>query len=279
MLLLTQTAAGMLALAGIGAFFPAVSTPASNSFLTLSAWGALHAGLIVSAFHLGRPLKAWRSFLGWRRSWMSKEIIAFSILSLAATILLAATFLAPQARGLPAVAMSTAMLGFLAVFCSAMIYVDTRRPFWSASRTFTQFFGTVALLGAGTGAVICPRFGGETIPALANHAVLWVLSPLVLQTTLLGCEAWRLVHSLSNPADPAHRSSMILYRRLGWVIGLRLALWFAMVLLALPSLNRGESHAALAMAALLLLFVSQLLERYGFFTAASAPRMPGGSPA
>ena len=31
----------------------------------------------TGALHLGQPLKAWRSFLGWRKSWFSREVIVF----------------------------------------------------------------------------------------------------------------------------------------------------------------------------------------------------------
>src|SRR5213075_2707713 len=34
--------------------------------------------LIAGSLHLGQPLKAWRSFLGWRNSWFSREVIALS---------------------------------------------------------------------------------------------------------------------------------------------------------------------------------------------------------
>ena len=51
----------------------------SNSvtyYVTLSAaLGAL--GLAASVFHLGQPLRAWRIFLGWRKSWLSREALVF----------------------------------------------------------------------------------------------------------------------------------------------------------------------------------------------------------
>ena len=42
------------------------------------AWAGLAAtllGLTASVLHLGKPMKAWRSFLGWRKSWLSREIL------------------------------------------------------------------------------------------------------------------------------------------------------------------------------------------------------------
>jgi Fe-S-cluster-containing dehydrogenase component len=37
------------------------------------------AAMGVSATHLGRPAQAWRAALNWRRSWLSREVIAFPV--------------------------------------------------------------------------------------------------------------------------------------------------------------------------------------------------------
>src|SRR5260370_539804 len=49
---------------------------------------------------------------------------------------------------------AAAMAGLLGVFTSAMVYVDTRRPFWSPRFAFVTFFGTTLLLGATFTAVV-----------------------------------------------------------------------------------------------------------------------------
>ncbi len=126
---------------GVGAFGAAGFS--SRADLVLLGWVALHAGLVASVFHLGRPLGAWRFFLGLRTSWMSREILAFGILSIAATGAVAATFV-PL---IPVSPLLVALLGLGAVFTSAMIYVDTRRSSWRAGVTFPRFFGSVMLLG------------------------------------------------------------------------------------------------------------------------------------
>ena len=42
-------------------------------------------GLISSVQHLGRPLFAFRSILGIRRSWLSREIVAFGVFAVLAS--------------------------------------------------------------------------------------------------------------------------------------------------------------------------------------------------
>lgn len=126
MLVLTQTAAGAFLCAAFS----------GEQMLKWIGAVALHAGLVASIFHLGRPLGAWRFFLGLRTSWMSREILAFGLFSMLA----AGSALTPFVpTGL------VAAWGIVSVFTSAMIYIDTRRPSWRAEQTAKRFFGSVAL--------------------------------------------------------------------------------------------------------------------------------------
>jgi len=55
----------------------------SQSFYALGSLVALSfliMGLFASFFHLGRPLRAWRSSSQWRTSWLSREVIILPIL-------------------------------------------------------------------------------------------------------------------------------------------------------------------------------------------------------
>src|SRR6185369_8533231 len=97
-------------------------------------------GVVAGTLHLGQPLKAWRSFLGWRKSWLSRELIAFAVFI--------AALGAHGAILHPLSSILAALLGLAAVACSAMVYADTRRPFWNAPVTLGKFFGTTLLLGA-----------------------------------------------------------------------------------------------------------------------------------
>ncbi len=93
-------------------------------------------GLAASAFHLGQPLRAWRIFLGWRQSWLSREAMVFS----------AWAPLAGAALIWPILVVPAAVTGLVGLACSAMIYIDTRRHFWRAAQTAPRFFGTAAVV-------------------------------------------------------------------------------------------------------------------------------------
>jgi Fe-S-cluster-containing dehydrogenase component/DMSO reductase anchor subunit len=84
-------------------------------FLILGA-----AGLGLSTLHLGRKERAWRAALNWRRSWLSREVLAVPLfLTLSAAHLL----LAPShAAGVLAVA-----AGVAALVCMDRVYVAVAR--------------------------------------------------------------------------------------------------------------------------------------------------------
>ncbi|HEY0708513.1 MAG TPA: DmsC/YnfH family molybdoenzyme membrane anchor subunit, partial [Polyangia bacterium] len=160
LLVLTQLAAGAYATNWVGKqLLPMPQT---------GPWALAHAGfslllvlvaLGASVFHLGRPLGAWRVFLGLGTSWMSREAIAFGVFAKLG-VLFAGSVLAARlepywgqhvvAFARPLLEGATAGLGLVGVFCSIMIYVVTRRTHWRAAMTATKFTGTTVLLGAAT---------------------------------------------------------------------------------------------------------------------------------
>ena len=90
--------------------------------LITMGWLAGALGLAASVFHLGQPLRAWRIFLGWRTSWLSREAMVFGAwFGLATTATIAASGLSPIALPLPPLLAATATTGLVGLFCSVMI--------------------------------------------------------------------------------------------------------------------------------------------------------------
>jgi formate dehydrogenase iron-sulfur subunit len=133
--------------------------------VTFASWLFGAIGLGASVFHLGQPLRAWRIFLGWRKSWLSREAIALGLWITTATCALVVPELTP----------ASAVLGLLGLGCSAMVYIDTRRVFWRAAQTVPRFFGTAAIVGA---AVVAPMIAGMMLLA----KMLWELRTFSSQT-------------------------------------------------------------------------------------------------
>lgn len=270
MLLLTQMAAGIHACATGIAMFDKPLFNLSLMPLAVAAFVILNLGLFVSVLHLGRPLGAWRAFLGLRTSWMSREIFAFSIFAAPAAGFAAAALWCP--RFAASVAAVTTVLGLAAIFCSVMIYVDTRRAFWTLGLTSMQFFGSIPLLGlAGTAATLA------WMPAVATASIhtLFVISALV-QCAFFAWECLTFRAQLTRAHDPNHRSALIIWNLLRKPVIARAVLSAVSLLCALLAIIcAGTPSALLATAGLVCLFAAQIIGRYFFFTAVVAYRMPG----
>lgn len=99
-----------------------------------------------STLHLGRPAFAYRALKMWKRSWLSREVLLFSLFSgVAAVYSLCLWFRFPGNAGLGAL---TALLGGAGVAASACIYLVRARPAWNTKHTVSEFFLTAVLLGS-----------------------------------------------------------------------------------------------------------------------------------
>ncbi len=254
----------MLTQAGIGILLSAHG----DLPLTLTGTAIFFCGMGASVLHLGQPLKAWRFFIGLRTSWLSREILAFSLFAPLPVLL--STFAAlpylPKLPIPPFIAdliplcsrlthFSAFPLSAIAVFTSVMIYHDTHRSLWRFPLGATRFFGTVVsfaalgnLIGRGPGLLACSLFAATVIAKLLPE----------LRLLKLGEDedaAW----------TPDTHSARLQLGPLGVILRARFtfALLAVLVSLTVPWI------------ALPILLFADLLERQLFFQSVHAPKMPG----
>ena len=256
MLVLSQISVGMFTVTDASML---LGQPVAPPAMAYTATGLLLTAMAVSVLHLGRPLGAWRFFLGLRTSWMSREILALNLLAGCALLDCGAvhwnTLVVPMT-------LVTAVLGLAAVFTSGMIYVDTRRPFWEAGLTHGKFFGSVLVLGLAAAAALTP-------------CVALVAAGLVARGVLIGWEQARNRQAFDDEECAWHRSALMLKVRLKWVREVREALFlltFVLSIFAMAGVGMGYCTTALLIVAV----GAQVLERYTFFAASMGLRMPGG---
>ncbi len=275
MLVLTQLAAGLfIASAGFSAY------PMAMKVLNLSGFLVHAVGLVVSVLHLGQPLRAWRAFLGWRRSWLSREIMAFGAFAKAAALAAVWPWLPdrllemlPPFVDLRLVTLAAAGAGLLGVICSAMVYVDTHRPYWGWRQTFPKFLGAMLLLGTS-----CAAATLRWVPGMTGASQL--LAGLALILLLLAAVTGHLVQrrAKANATHPWHLSALKLAHLKGAVLRQRQVLAGMAVALGIGSLLTSGSVASVAAGlSFLATFLWVLQERRLFFTCVTAPRMPGVS--
>jgi Fe-S-cluster-containing dehydrogenase component/DMSO reductase anchor subunit len=293
MLTLTQAAVGVLA-----AELVRTVAGVASSRAAATAWAALAVCMVAlgaSALHLGRPVLAFRALLGVRRSWLSREVLAFGLFAAAAGAY-ALSFLAAYVPALagaaaPAGAASlpvwvppsllagaaplltrlaaaqpwslalAVVAGLAGVYTSVMVYAATRRPCWSGARTAARFGGSVVVLGIAS--TLAVAGGGR---ALAAALAVAVAAKLAVE--LIGLRRRGLDDALGRSAALVRGPlAAIALARFGSA-----ALGGIVLPLAMTVLPASPTAAAAALACVL---VGELLERHLFFIAAPTPRMPG----
>ncbi len=296
MLVLTQLSVGAFAWGIVLERF--VSDEFSEDVRPVRAVMALVFGLLAvtaSVFHLGRPQYAFRAVLGLRHSWLSREIVVFGLFA-ALACLYAGAVVAPAAWPLPHdmirfLAWGVVVVGAVAVYCSVMIYASVRREYWDFPRTVVRFTMSSILLGLATLwlslaalAVIRPSEASVALVAASGPKIGCAL--MIVACAKLGWEAMLLRHLLSRAMTPLKRSALLMTRDLASPVVARFALGALGGIVAPALLFRQLSAGSLEnrqlelMIATMLLFgaslAGELLERFLFFAAVAAPRMPGG---
>ena len=262
MLVLTQAGIGGIWFSTMSAF---TTNQTSFAFSLLNA-SLILVGMAASIFHLGRPLQSWRAFMGVRRSWLSREILALNALAFGVLLQLAVEVLPVlSSKGYRAAVLAFCSLaGAAALLSSIMVYVDTPRVFWSAKQTVPRFLGTTLLLGtAGTA-----MFSNE--PLLFAATTFFAVAKFAFEMTIF--------NKLSAPNDDAlARSARLMAEALKPLTAFRFAsLLGGGVILAQFAFTREIAPAWIAPAIFITLLLSELAERSLFFRAVAQPKMPGG---
>lgn len=261
MLILSQAGVGMLLWEGLALIFNLQTSP----WITAVAIGLVILALALATLHLGRPLKAWRFMLGLKTSWMSREILAFQFFMLAAAMVFF-----DQGFEASAWTLGKSLLlvtGLLGIFCSSMIYIETRRVSWSQFRCFLRFGGTTLLLGLFGVCLLSLMDGTRVAPDLVLGLIL------ILLAVKCGLEA-REHLPLCFGYTLRLRSLLLQWKLLGsWTFTRWLAAWVSASALMLAL--AGTVQASLLILAAAACLIGEYCERSLFFRSALSRGMPG----
>jgi len=283
----------------VGAFLVALALEPSGapalfqSIRPLNAVGALGFGflaLATSVLHLGRPQYAFRALIGLRHSWLSREILAFGLFALLASLYAAANFVgAVSPRILQGLGAAVAVSGLAGVVCSVCVYAVTRRALWNGAATTVRFLLTTALLGIATfltslmlASIVGGSLSARELIALRGGTLCQLL--MAVAAAKLVFEASLFRHLQSRTSTSLKRSARLM---LGPLSNATLARFGCGILggICMPAFLLGNLQrvpppgdlqlALIVMLAFVACLIGELLERYLFFAAVAAPRMPG----
>jgi DMSO reductase anchor subunit len=202
----------------------------------------------ASTFHLGRPVHAYRALKMWKRSWLSREVLMFSLFSAVASLY--AGFLWLKLPGGFTLGALTSLLGVLGVTSSACIYLVPARPAWNTKHTVAEFYLSGALLGS----LFAACLGITT-----GHSLLWMA--VIAATGQLLNLASKLLRLVRSDSFELQASARLLSTALAPGLQLRAILLISGgVVLPLLLPLHGAAWVALAAA-----LAGEILGRYLFF--------------
>lgn len=247
-------------------------------------------GMGASLFHLGRPWYAYRAFIGLFTSWLSREIVCFGAFAALASVYAALPWLSVwniniTHRANDLLGWGVVATGLAGVFCSVMVYDSTRRPLWHWSRTGLRFLLTGAVLGIPASLLIAFIAAASTQSLTIGQIMADYGTNLCGWLALIaGCkllyEASIFAHLLSRRLTPLKRTAILTTGELGprsaqrFLCGLIGGVVMPAILFFSDSLSPQFIVVAVVLS-LVVALVGEILERYLFFAAVIAPKMPG----
>jgi DMSO reductase iron-sulfur subunit len=268
-----------------------------QEFLVVGASGILAVtglALSVSVFHLGRPLHAYKALRMWKRSWLSREVLLFTLFSFLgavyAGLLLAGAYFhlsIPYTLKFNLGA-AVALAGMGGIFASAKIYLVPARPAWNTIRTPLRFFLTGFILGPLFAFTVYSFYSliqspDRTFP-LSEGAVAPLLSVAATAAFLqLAALLFRVLHLFQRQSAELYGSTVLLLRKFRTHFVIRVGLLavggFLLPLEIFQALRHGGNSAvtlfSLSAASFLISLVGELMGRYLFFVTVVPKNIPG----
>lgn len=218
----------------------------SHRHAALLAFLVAMMALAASTLHLGRPVYAIRALKMWRRSWLSREVLLFTLFAAAAAVYSVSLWIGM--RGAAVFGAFTAAAGICGVGASARLYLTPGRPAWNSPFTIAGFCNTAALLGACAINVLAPGAAGSRAAAIVSFALV------------LAVESARLVWLARSPKHELRST----WQLLTTVFANHLAPRFALPCVGLVLLSFAQ-NAWTRVAIVLIAIAAEFIGRYLFF--------------
>jgi sulfite dehydrogenase (quinone) subunit SoeC len=280
---------GLLALLGVLAPFGMLPDDRTFGLVALAlALGAITAGLVSSAFHLGQRQRAWRAFSQWRSSWLSREGVAAVATYLPAGLFgIGWVFLGVVMK---AAGLMSALGAITTVFCTAMIYRSLKPvPRWHNHWVVPNYLSLALMSGILWLMLVLQVFGPR--PELN-----WLVPAAIGLAALLKLAYWRSIDTAPATStagsatglgkfgavrlfEAPHTSENYLLKEMGFKIArkhaaklrrIAIALGFGLpfILSFLPFVVSGWPAIAAALVAAVLGTIGVFVERWLFFAEA-----------
>lgn len=275
MTVLTQMSLGAFGALFVGDILSLFGFFEPNWILALLALAPAALGLPLSALHLGRPLKAMSAMKNLRTSWLSREAAALGAFATLMSLNVALYYFEIATAIRLLFEAMTLLVGVYGIYAQAMIYRISARPSWDRGSTNRKFFTTA--------------YSGLFLVALAllvfaqNDSATPLLSAAMLLALMHGFFTFDAYNKLRSSSIPQLQKTLRLYtEHFSTLHTLRWGM-FAVGAFALPLLTTLFIASGLNLAsiltlgiALILLVLSELMDRFLFYTTVVPLSMAGG---
>jgi DMSO reductase anchor subunit len=198
----TSSGAGyaLLMLLGLGAPLGLLPPSASFGFAAIAIAVLLAAGgLASSAFHLGRPERAWRAFSQWRSSWLSREGVLSALTFLPAGIFGIGWVFFDTTGGLVGLCgIFAAALAAATIVCTGMIYASLKPIHQWHNRWVVPNYLALALMSGFLLLDFLVRLWAPPSPGIALLSIIIVLAAWRMKERY-----WLTIDSTSAPSTVA----------------------------------------------------------------------------
>jgi sulfite dehydrogenase (quinone) subunit SoeC len=191
---------GLLLLLGLGV--PLGLLPVNTMFGVAalgSAFVLAASGLASSAFHLGRPERAWRAFSQWRSSWLSREgVLSLATFAAAAVFAIGWIFFGVFSSVIGLFGIVAAVLAAGTIYCTGMIYASLKPIHqWHNRWVVPNYFA----LGVMTGFLLLDLILRFWVPFPLGTPILTLIAVLAAWWTKE--RYWRFIDTTSAPSTIA----------------------------------------------------------------------------
>ncbi|MCW4014535.1 MAG: dimethyl sulfoxide reductase anchor subunit, partial [Candidatus Bathyarchaeota archaeon] len=239
--------------------------------------------MLVSLFHLGNPMIAFRTVARIATSWLSREILAGVVFTTIAFAFVIMQWFKIRSSGLRnLIAIIAALVGVVFVYFQSMIYMLDTQPAWNTLATPIAFFTSSLILGVmAIGAALVANYSyikvknpdcAEAQCELLNSTIRWIA---ITSIVLLGVEFVVMPVYLASLAKGSSASLMSLELMAGQfslAFILRLVLGFigAGILAVFmyqnaTSASKQQALEYLAYTSFALVLIAEVLARFIFY--------------
>ena len=272
--LLTQIAVGSyIVLAGLNVFAINIGESILSRELTLTVLYLILSfsmiALVSSFLHLGKPRNAVYSLTNINSSWLSREILFFGLFVGVASLYTFFEYNLLDSSELKNILMGLGiLLGIVAVFSMARLYMLETVHAWNSFNTFVQFYSTTFILGIISVCLTIYILNSNILYRLISYGiyriflVLFLISITISMVSFL-YELWSL--SKGGQAEVESLAQIIYQNRVQFYSRIILSVFSILILLYQIFLSENTYNSYSLILLTILMLISELIGRYLFY--------------